>query len=265
MLVGRALFLEDYKSMNSFISWIGGKRLLRKAIISRFPEQYDSYIEVFGGAAWVLFGIETPSGFEVYNDIDSDLVKLYRCVKYHCQELQRELDFLLNSREMFNDFKSQMQSTGLTDIQRAARYFIMIKISYGSDRRSFGCIDKNMIKIIDYLPQIQERLNKVLIENRSFDRLIKVYDKPGALFYLDPPYHGTEKYYDTKFDEQHHRLLCDILKGIQGRFVLSYNDDPFIRELYKDFNVESISRKSNLTGKYDNAPHDYKELIIRNY
>ena len=72
--------------MNSFIAWIGGKRLLRKAIIERFPEEgFDRYIEVFGGAGWVLFGKEVGKELEVFNDADSNLINLYRCIKYNCR------------------------------------------------------------------------------------------------------------------------------------------------------------------------------------
>lgn len=251
--------------MESFISWIGGKKLLRKAIISRFPIQIDKYVEVFGGAAWVLFARDKHANLEVYNDFDSNLVNLFRCVKYHCQELQRELQLSLNSREFFEDYKAQMKVKGLTDIQRAAKYFTLIKTSYGADRRSYGCSRKNLIKIMDYLPSIHQRLNEVVIENKSFEAMLKTYDSAGTLFYLDPPYHGTEKYYDGGFSVESHILLRDLLLEVKGKFILSYNDDDFIRNLYREFNIESISRNSNLTGRYKNGSHSYNELIIQNY
>lgn len=87
--------------MNSFISWIGGKKLLRKKIMEQFPEDFDRYIEVFGGAGWVLFGKEKHADMEVYNDLNGDLVNLFRCVKYHPDALQKELDWILVSREQF--------------------------------------------------------------------------------------------------------------------------------------------------------------------
>ena len=132
--------------MNSFISWIGGKKLLRKKILEQFPEDYDRYIEVFGGAGWVLFGKE-KKGMEVYNDINSELVNLYRCVKFHPETLQKELDGILMSRELFFDFIQNAR--GLTDIQRAARFFVAIKESYGSGLDSFGVKPKNMKKALD--------------------------------------------------------------------------------------------------------------------
>lgn len=111
---------KEGEKMNSFISWVGGKRLLRKKIIEQFPEEYGRYIEVFGGAGWVLFGKE-ERGMEVYNDVNSSLVNLYRCVKYHPEALQKELDGIMMSREIF--FDCIQDTRGLTDIQRAARFF----------------------------------------------------------------------------------------------------------------------------------------------
>ena len=124
--------------MNSFISWIGGKKLLKKKIIEQFPEHFDRYIEVFGGAGWVLFEREKHADMEVYNDINGDLVNLFRCVKYHPEALQKELEWSFVSREQFFDYISQNNIRGMTDIQRAARFYCRIKLSFGTDLRSFG-------------------------------------------------------------------------------------------------------------------------------
>ena len=250
--------------MNSFIPWIGGKRLLRKKIIDMFPEEFDRYIEVFGGAGWVLFAKDKHAELEVYNDVNSQLVNLFRCVKYHAEELQKELDYLLSSREMFQDFKEQIDTRGMTDIQRAARYFMLIKTSYGADRRTFGCIKKNINNSIQYLKDIKTRLNTVVIENRDFGNLIKTYDREKALFYLDPPYHGTEKYYNTGFNDEDHVRLKERLEDIKGKFILSYNDDEYIRSLYRDFNIYEIERNNSLAQRYE-INNIYKELIITNY
>jgi DNA adenine methylase len=161
--------------MNSFIAWIGGKKLLRKAILERFPDQseYDRYIEVFGGAGWVLFGREPNKQLEVFNDIDENLINLYRCIKYHCGELQKELDWMIVSREQFFDAKIQLEMRGLTDIQRASRYLYIIKSSFGADRKTFGTNKKNLSNTIDYLTEIQERLKNVVVENLDYQRLIR--------------------------------------------------------------------------------------------
>lgn len=249
--------------MNSFISWIGGKNYLKKHIVSRFPEKFGRYIEVFGGAAWVLFAKDRHAELEVYNDYNSDLVNLFRCVKYHCPELQRELSWVLNSRELFEDFKNQFNGRGLTDIQRAARFFMLLKTSYGSNGRSYGCIKKDINVMTEYLTSIQKRLSTVVIENKDFEDVIQVYDKPDALLYLDPPYYGTERYYQIQFSTEDHIRLNRVLQSVKGKWILSYNDCEYIRELYKDFVVEEVSRQHNLASRYDGG--DYKELLIRNY
>ncbi len=150
---------------------------------------------------------------------------------------------------------------GLTDIQRAARYFLRMKISFGADGRTYSCNRKNLENAINYLSDVQARLMKssVVIEHKDFENLIKVYDRPTALFYCDPPYHSTEKYYDVPFAESDHIRLRDTLANIKGKFLLSYNDDDFVRGLYKDFKIEAIERGNNLAGG------KFKELIITNY
>jgi len=250
--------------MNSFISWIGGKKLLRNKIMEQFPEagSYDRYIEVFGGAGWVLFAKDRQADLEVYNDINGDLVNLFRCVKYHSTELQRELDGLLMSREAFYDAREQIKSRGMTDIQRAARFYQLIHCSFGADRHSFGLRGKDLQKAVGYLAEVSTRLRKTVVENQSYERLIAVYDRPGALFYLDPPYYAAEDYY-TGFEVEDHEQLRDILAGIKGRFVLSYNDCLEVRELYRNFTMMEVDRQNNLVTK--SGGQRYKELIIKNF
>lgn len=176
-------------------------------------------------------------------------------------ELQREISGWVNSRELFSDATDQLQCRGFTDIQRAARYFVKMRISFGADGRTFGCNRKPLKTAADYLSEVQARLldNGVVIEHKDFENLIKVYDRPTALFYCDPPYHKTERYYDAEFTEADHVRLKDCLNGIKGRFLLSYNDDDFIRNLYREHNIRSVERANNMTtGKY-------AELLISNY
>lgn len=249
--------------MNSMIGWIGGKKLLREEIVKRFPPKIKRYIEVFGGAAWVLFHKDRHAELEVYNDYNSDLVNLFRVVKYHYSEVQKELSYILNSREVFEDFKAQYTVRGHTDIQRAARFFILIKTSYGSGCRTYGCRKKDISG--DYLRQIQERLANVVIENKSYDSVIEVYDRTNALFYLDPPYYGAEKYYSAEFGPEDHEHLKAILAGIKGKFLLSYNDCPYIKDLYEGFNIEAVNRNNNLVGRYNHIDKRYSEFIIKNF
>ncbi len=247
--------------MDSFLSWVGGKKRLRKEILSYFPQRIDRYIEVFGGAGWILFAKDRCAQLEVFNDINSELINLYRCVKYHPEAVQKELEYTLSSREQFDDYKSRENILGYTDIQRAARYFILIRNSYGSGGTVFGMKNRRQNEAIEYLTNISKRLNKVVIENKDFENLIKSYDRKGALFYLDPPYYKAEKYYSYRFQPEDHIRLRDSVRTIKGKFLLSYNDCPYIRKLYEEFQIIPVRRQNNLSLGIGS----YEELIIMNF
>lgn len=140
---------------------------------------------------------------------------------------------------------------------KKAMFYVQIKISYGSEARTFGCNRKNLSP--DYLEKVEKRLERVVIENKDFENLIKVYDRPKALFYCDPPYHKTENYYNAVFNKNDHERLKTVLSNIKGRFILSYNDDKYIRELYRGFEIITVERQNNL------SKGTYKELIIKNF
>lgn len=251
--------------MDSFMSWIGGKKALRKKIVEQFPEPrtYNRYIEVFGGAGWVLFSSDSHAKMEVYNDVNGNLVNLFRCIKYHPDAVQEELRYILISREQFFDAREQIETRGMTDIQRAARFFILIKESFGTDLRSFGLRSRDMEKAKEYLSEVSKRLNKVVIENLDFEKILKNYDRTDALFYLDPPYYETEKYYPDRFMPEDHERLKAALDGIKGKFVLSYNDCGYIRELYEGYTIIEVDRLHNLVQK--EVKPRYRELIIKNF
>lgn len=243
--------------MKSFIPWIGGKSQLAKRIISEFPEKFERYIEVFGGGASVLFAADKHAPMEVYNDANGQLVNLFRCIKYHREELQREIRYYLNSREMFLYCRDRLDCSGFTDIQRAAMYYLCIKVSFGASVDSFGCAPKGLDTA--RFEEVEKRLERVLIEHKDFEELIKQYDRPNALFYCDPPYHTTEKHYSERFTEADHYRLNTVLTALKGHFILSYNDDDFVRELYKGFKIVSVERQNNL------SKGSFKEVIIKNF
>lgn len=236
---------------------------MKKRIIAEFPESFERYIEVFGGAGWVLFDKEQHAKFEVFNDINGDLINLYRCIKYHAPALEDELKYITHSREIFNNFVSQMQAEGLTDIQRAARYYVLIRSSFGANTSSFATSVTDISGKIDYLSRVQNRLERVIIENKDFESLIKTYDRENALFYLDPPYYAAERYYSGGFDSADHERLYNVLKSIKGKFILSYNADSYITDLYRDFNIIPVTRFNILSSASNST--EYKEVIIKNY
>ena len=124
----------------------------------------------------------------------------------------------------------------------------MLKNSFGSNRKTFATSGNGIGCSIDYLEQVQLRLKGVKIENRDFEPILKTYDRPDALFYLDPPYLGTEKLYEGIFGWEDHLRLAANLKELKGRFVLSYNDDPRIRKLYDWCDIKATARRESLSG-----------------
>ena len=198
--------------MNSFMSWVGGKKALRDAIVTRLPNSCDRYVEVFGGGGWVLFH-KTPGKFEVYNDFNPNLANLYRCVRDHPDELCEELRYSLNSRTDFEHIREVLKSkTAIPDIKRAAYFYQIIRESYASGLDSFGAQPHNMWRNFPLITEASRRLQSVVIENKDFEKLISQYDRPNTIFYLDPPYYETEDYYeDVGFGRADHERLCNAL------------------------------------------------------
>lgn len=256
--------------MNSFMSWVGGKKALRDDVIIRMPPFYDKYIEVFGGAGWVLFRKTPENEAEVFNDFNSNLVNLYRCVRDNPAKLKYKLRYVLNSREDFRWLVFLHKKgifTRFHDYDRAAKFYQLIRYSYGSALESFASQPHSIWNDFPLIDMASRRLQKVIIENQDFEVLIKHYDSPGSFFYCDPPYYATESYYkDVGFTKNDHVRLRDTLSKIKGKFLVSYNDCPEIRELwaYEGIHIESVSRMDNFRQRYSGGAM-YNELFISNY
>ena len=253
------------------MSWIGGKKSLRELIVSLFPLYYERYIEVFGGAGWILFHKNPGNDFEVYNDFNSLLVNLYRCVREKPNELMDALRYCLNSREDFDYIKNCLaRDSPVSDVQKAAWFYQQIRYSYASGLTSFGSQPHDIWSNFPLIEQAHRRLAKVVIENKDFEKLIRQYDRPVSFFYCDPPYFETEGYYknvgEDGFTEKDHIRLRDSLMKAQGKFLLSYNDCEFIRELYNapGIQIDAYTRINNIKQRYDGGAQ-FPEILIANY
>lgn len=256
--------------MNSFLAYMGGKSLLARKIIPKIPE-HKCYVEVFAGAAWLLFKKEeTTSDVEIINDINLDLVTLYRVVKHHLEEFIRYFKWLLVSRDEFYRFRKEDPET-LTDIQKAVRFYYLLKLGYAARIKdpsfSIATTSKprlNLLRIEEELSAVHLRLSRVYIENRSYAAVFTRFGKPDTFFYIDPPYYGCEDYYgEGIFARDDFMKLRDILASISGKFILSINDVGHIRDLFKGFRIETVATSYSAAGadkkKYVN------ELLIMNY
>ena len=242
---------------------MGGKSRLRKTIIDKIPD-HICYVEPFFGAGWVYFGKEN-SEVEVINDIDSELVNLFRMIKEHPKEVERLLNYEFISRDKFNEYK-KCNIEELTEIQRAVRYLYIINNSFASKGVSFGygALKKPCQKIfIDDLSQIRNRLKNTIVENKDVLDIIQRYDRETTFFFCDPPYLDLTGYINV-FNEENHIKLRDALSNIKGKFLLTINDHPTIRELYKNFKMIEVVVPYSIS-KEKEARKGYAELIITNY
>lgn len=249
------------------LAWLGGKSKLADRIIQRFPA-HEAYCEVFAGAAWVLFK-KPESKVEIINDINSELVNLYRCVKHHLPEVCAQFKWMLVARDEFDRFLATPAET-LTDIQRAARFYYLAKTAFGAkiNKPTFGIAATgptrlNLMRIEEDLSEAHIRLARVYIENRPYAQVIDRFDKPGTLFYIDPPYWGCETDYGVGiFTRDDFERLADQLAKVKGKFIVSLNDKPEVRETFKGFRIEAIQTSYSI-----NSAHSKKvgEVLITNF
>ncbi len=249
--------------MNSPLKYVGGKSKLSKTIIDQIPE-HQLYCEVFAGAAWVFFRKE-PSKYETINDLDSDLIAFYRVLQNHLEEFLKQFKWLLSSREWFDDWKRQQKAGGLTDIQRAARYYYLQRQSFGGTvrNRNFGVgplrrPSINLLRFEEELSEVHLRMCNVTIENLPWPEFITRYDRKQTFFYLDPPYHKAPCYAHNMVLEDYQEL-ANVLSKIKGRFILSLNDHPEIREIFKEFKISTVKLKYTVQVKKQT---EASELLI---
>lgn len=248
------------------VPWLGGKRRLAKHILPLFPE-HTCYVEPFAGAA-ALFFLKEPVKVEVLNDVNSDLVNLYRVVQHHLDEFVRHFRWALSSREIFGWLNATPPAT-LTDIQRAARFFYLQKLAFGSkiEGRSFGTATTaparlNLLRMEEDLSAAHLRLHQVTIERLDWAACVERYDRPHTLFYLDPPYWGTEGY-DVPFGLEHYDRMAALLRSMEGKAVVSVNDVSEMRRAFAGFQMRPLSITYTIGGAQRRLAS--RELLITNF
>lgn len=248
------------------VPWIGGKRRLAKHLLPLFPD-HKCYVEPFCGAA-AIFMMKEPSKAEVINDINGDLVNLYRVVKHHLEELYKQFKWLLVSRENF-ELLQQTPPEVLTDIQRAARFLYLQKLAFGGkvDKQTFGTATLarprfNLLTIEQDLADAHLRLSQTTIEHLPWLECSQRYDREHTLFYLDPPYWDTVGY-GVEFDWEQYEAIRDFMRRAKGQVVLSINDHPDIMELFSEFRRVEVDHTYTVGG--NQKQKKVTELIYCNW
>lgn len=249
------------------LAWLGGKSRLADRIIALIPP-HTAYCEVFAGAAWVLFK-KPESKVEIINDINHELITLYRCVKHHLPALVEQFRWMLVARDEFDRFLATPADT-LTDIQRSARFYYLAKCAFGAriNKPTFGIAASgaprlNLRRLEEDLSEAHLRLSRVFIESRPYQDVIERFDKPETFFYIDPPYWGCEGDYGKDlFSRDDFTRLADLLGCVKGKFILSLNDTPGVREVFANFRLEKVTTRYSVGAARNQV---VGELLIMNF
>ncbi len=248
------------------ISWMGGKSRLAKHILPLFPE-HSCYVEGFAGGG-ALFYKKEPAKVEVLNDLNGELVNLYRVVKHHLEEFVHQFNYALVSRQMFEWMKITVPET-LTDVQRAARFYYLQKTAFGAkaDGQTFGTATTSppKLRLADVGAELMrswERLASVTIEHLDWVECVQKYDRDHTLFYLDPPYWQTAGY-GMEFGLEQYEIMAELMLTIQGKAIVSVGDHPEMRRVYDGFRIKTVSINYTVGGGGKSAARN--ELVICNW
>jgi DNA adenine methylase len=251
------------KTMRPPICRIGTKKSLLDKVFKAFPDDsaYDTYVEPFiGGGA--VYWAKDPTKREVINDLDSELIELYRTLKTtRSRDFRTDLTSQPAIQSFFNKGKPRSDATKL-------QYGIVASCNRWMGRQTGNIIyspadpHKKTKNIDDY----QERMKGTIIHNESYEKVLRKYDSPRTFFYLDPPYQDSKTLYkvikDTDFDFPR---LKEELSRLKGKWLLSINDSKYIRDLFKGFYAKGVTVKARSKGMNSIGSKDRKELLIANY
>ncbi len=229
-------------------SYIGGKKQLAQrltSIVEQIP--HTLYAEPFVGMGGVFFRRSLVPKAEAINDISGDVVTLFRILQRHYPQFMETMKFQVTSRKEFERLSASDPDT-LTDLERAARFLYLQRLAFGGKvkGRSFGVDTSgparfNINRLGSILEEVHERLSGVVIEKLPWDAFIDRYDHAGTLFYLDPPYFGCETDYGKDvFSRADFTRIAAKLETIKGRFIVSLNDRPEVREIFAAFKILDV-------------------------
>lgn len=231
----------------------GGKFHLAPKLVKLLPP-HRIYVEPFGGAANVLL-TKPPSPIEVYNDRDGALVNLFETVRNHPLLFLERCQFLLYSRELYQRWSRQLRTRypgpDLDRVEAAVRTYYSLVSSFVGDptkgwafsRTGRGGGANRWDSIWERVASLSQRLQQVAIDCIDFRDCIKNWDTEVTLFFLDPPYPSSvsKGFYGNNFTWQDHKDLAKLLAKVRGKWMLTYDDIPKLRELYQNFEIRRFS------------------------
>ncbi|MBI5770830.1 MAG: DNA adenine methylase [Verrucomicrobia bacterium] len=243
------------------IGWPGGKGKLLKHLLPHVPE-HTQYCEVFGGGLALLLA-KPRSDIEVVNDINGDLVQFYRCCKYHLDALLDELDLVLNSRRDFEDYGAQ---PGLTDIQRASRWFIRNRLSFAGMGAHFAISRKQPLgsraQRLLAIRSLNRRLDRTTIEQRPWPYILDAYDSTETFFFFDPPYLDSGGAAYAGWSEHELARFCARVAKLRGQWLFTFQDCQQVRDLMAGHQIRGIVRANGIGNNNGRTGRKYREVLI---
>jgi DNA adenine methylase len=249
--------------------YLGGKRNLAGRIIPLLAAvPHQTYVEPFVGMGGIFLRRPWRSHAEVINDLSCDVTTLFRILQRHFQPFMDTLKWQISSRAEFERLAAANPDT-LTDLERSARFLYLQRLAFGGKvtGRHFGVsvglpARFDMTKLASLLEDVHERLAGVVIERLPYAELLRRYDRPDTLFYLDPPYWGSEDDYGRHlFAAPDFEHLADLLAGLKGKFILSLNDVAEVRRLFARFPQTPVATSYSIS-KEPGARGRVGELLI---
>lgn len=243
------------------IRWPGGKtRLLSRLLPLVRP--HDLYVEAFAGGL-ALFLAKPPSAAEVINDLNGDLINLYRYAQFHLDPLIDEIRWTLNSREELAGLVAQ---PGLTGLQRAARFLLKNRMSFGGGGTSFAVSKRaqpSRTNVLSHIRALNERLDKVSVENLPYDRLLDLYDSPRTLWFFDPPYTVGKVGNYGMWGDNEMRGFAARVNRLAGDWIVTVNDNAFNRALFAGHEIQAVCSASGGVNRKLNPDATFKEILVR--
>lgn len=259
---------QSVQALKGIAPYVGGKRLLAAKLVGIIESTpHESYVEPFVGMGGVFFRRRQRAKSEVINDWSGDVATLFRVLQRHYLPFVEMLRWQLTTRTEFERLVATDPAT-LTDLERAARFFYLQKTAFGGKvtGRNFGVSPGetaafDVTRIIPELEAYHQRLAGVVIERLSYADLIPRYDRAGTLFFLDPPYFGTEHFYGRDlFGRPDFERLEALLRSLKGQFVMTVNDCPETRRIFAGHRFKSVPIGYSIQGR--GARKQTREMII---